>query len=67
MLDALPQIFEASAAPLDFVDLVNEDDAPLSSVHVTFGSQDQPGQQALNVISNIAFAVPGTPYLIFRS
>src|SRR5208337_2502296 len=41
VLDAQPQIFEARATPLDFVDLVNVDDATLSSVHVAFGSQDQ--------------------------
>ena len=41
------------ATPLDLVDLVDVDDATLSSVHVTFGSQDQPGQQALNVIADV--------------
>ena len=41
VLDAQPQIFEARATPLDLVDLVDVDDATLSSVHVAFGSQDQ--------------------------
>ena len=41
MLDAEAHVLEARATPLDFVDLVNEDDATLSNIDVAFGSQDQ--------------------------
>ena len=41
LLDAQPQILEARATPLDLVDLIDVDDATLSNLDVTFGSQDQ--------------------------
>ena len=54
VLDALPQIFEARATPLNLVDLIDVDDATLSNLDVTFGCLDQLRQQGFHIISNIA-------------
>ena len=45
VLDALPQILEASPARLDLVDLVDEDDALLGNIEIAVGCLDQPGKQ----------------------
>jgi hypothetical protein len=53
VLDPQPHILSARPAHPQFVDFVNEDDPPLSSIEVAIGSLDQPEQQALHVLAHV--------------
>ena len=53
VLDTLPQILEARATSLDLVDLVDADGALLGDINIAVGCQDQPGEQALNVVPDV--------------